>query len=98
MTAEPIVTSPDGTVRLNVRVIPRSPRTTIDGIRDGRLLLRVTAPPVDDAANEAVVTALASALALPRRAVRIVTGQTSRNKTIEMTGVDAAAVRKRLSV
>jgi uncharacterized protein YggU (UPF0235/DUF167 family) len=98
MTHDEIVSPTRTGVRLSLRVIPRSPRTAFDGVRNGRLLLRVTAPPVDDAANDAVVTALATALALPRHAFRIVSGQTSRNTTIEIAGVDAATVRDRLPV
>ena len=61
------ITSTATGVRLAIRVMPRSPRTAIDGIRDGRLIVRVTAPPVDGAANDAVVAALADALDLPKR-------------------------------
>ena len=60
-------------------------------MRDGRLLVRVTAPPVDAAANDAVIRALADALDLPRRAIRIATGASSRNKTVEIAGVDMSA-------
>ena len=85
-------------VRIDLRVIPRSPRTTIGGIRDGRLLVRVTAPPVDDAANDAVVEALARVLDVPKRSIRIVSGATARNKTVEVTGMTGAAVLARLPV
>jgi uncharacterized protein YggU (UPF0235/DUF167 family) len=77
-------------------VIPRSPRTAIDGVRAGRLLVRVTAPPVDSAANEAVIAALAGALDVPRRSIQIVAGLNARNKTVEIAGVTGAAVRTRL--
>lgn len=90
------VTTTAGGVRIAVRVMPRSSRTAIDGIRDGRLLIRVTAPPVDDAANEAVIAVVASRLALPRQAVRIVAGATARNKTIAIAGMTATAVLARL--
>ena len=83
-------------VRVAIRVMPRSPRTTIDGIRDGRLIVRVTAPPVDGAANDAVVAALAHALDLPKRSIRIVAGETSRNKTVDITGLDIKQIRARL--
>jgi uncharacterized protein (TIGR00251 family) len=91
-----IVATPAG-VRLSVRVIPRSPRTNIDGVRDGRLLVRVTAPPVDDAANEALVMFIARALGVSRSAVRIVGGAKARNKTIDVTGIDAASAASRLT-
>ena len=84
--------------RIDIRVMPRSSKNAIDGIRDGRFVVRVTAPPVDGAANAAVVNIIAAALDLPRRSVRVVVGETGRNKTVEVTGLDAAAVRARLVV
>ena len=82
--------------RIDIRVMPRSSKNGIDGIRDGRILVRVTAAPVDGGANDAVVATIAAALDLPRRAVRVVHGNTSRNKTIEVTGLDSATARVRL--
>ena len=91
-----ISATPSG-VRVELRVIPRASRTGVDGVRDGRLLVRVTAPPVDRAANDAVILTLARLLDLPRRAISIVSGSTGRNKTIEIAGLDVATVRARLS-
>ena len=85
-------------VRIDLRVIPKSPRTKIDGVRDGRLLVRVTAPPIDDAANEAVVETLARVLDVPKRSIRIVSGATARNKTIEVAGMSGAAILARLPI
>ena len=82
--------------RIDIRVMPRSPTNGIDGVRDGRILVRVTAAPVDGAANDAVVATVAAALDLPRRSIRVVSGGTSRNKTIEITGLDPATARVRL--
>ena len=97
MTLDGLVTTAvTGGLRVPVRVIPRAPRTSIDGVRDGRLLIRVTAPPVDRAANDAVIDTLARALHLPRVAIRIVSGETSRNKIVEIVGVDDAGLRQRL--
>lgn len=81
--------------RVDVRVVPRASRTTIDGVRDGRLLVRVTAPPVDRAANDAAVLVVARALDLPATAVRIVSGHTNKNKVIEIS-LPADDVRRRL--
>lgn len=86
-----------GGVRVDVRVIPRSPRTAVEGVRDGRLLVRVTAPPVDRAANEAVIEALAEALRVPRRTLALVAGATGRNKTVEIAGVSPPDVLARLA-
>jgi uncharacterized protein YggU (UPF0235/DUF167 family) len=89
-----VTPTPSGT-RIDVRVMPRSSRTAVEGVRDGRLLIRVTAPPVDRAANDAAVQAVARALDLAPGAVRIVSGHTNRNKVIEV-GLPVEAVRRRL--
>lgn len=86
------VTEREGAVRFSVRVQPRSSRTGVEGVHGDALKVRVNAPPVDGAANEAVVEVLAEALGVPRRAVRIVAGDSSRTKVVEVAGVDAAAV------
>jgi uncharacterized protein (TIGR00251 family) len=89
--------SPTATgVRLEVRVMPRSPRNGVDGVRDGRLVVRVTAPPVDGAANEAVADLVASALDVPRRAVVIAAGASGRNKIVDARGVTETEARARL--
>ncbi|MEZ5319987.1 MAG: DUF167 domain-containing protein [Vicinamibacterales bacterium] len=85
-------------VRLDLRVVPRASRNAIDGLREGRLVVRVTAPPVDRAANDAVVRLVAEALGLPRRDVTLVRGETGRNKTVEIRGLGEAAVRERLGM
>jgi uncharacterized protein len=84
-------------VRLDVRVLPRASRNAVEGFRDGRLVIRVTAPPVDGAANSATVALLARRLHLPARALRVVAGETSRNKTIEIDGVAETLVRSSLA-
>ena len=71
-------------MRLDIRVTPRASKNEVGGTRDGRLIVRVTAPPVDDAANEAVIELLAKTYGVPKRAVSIVSGHTSRNKTIDI--------------
>jgi len=76
-------------VRLDIRVMPRSSKNEIGSTRDGRVIVRVTAPPVDGAANEAVIEILARTYHVPRGAVRIVKGHTGRNKTVEIEGVAA---------
>jgi uncharacterized protein (TIGR00251 family) len=98
MTPPPAISTTPTGVRIDLRVIPRSPRTKIDGVRDGRLLVRVTAPPVDDAANDAVVDALSRMLDVPKRSIRIVNGASARNKTVEVAGMNGAAVLARLPV
>jgi len=81
---------------LDVRVIPRAPRTGVDGTRGGALLIRLAAPPVDGAANDALIAFLAAALALPHRNISIVSGQKSRDKRVRIEGIDEPAARIRL--
>ena len=71
-------------MRLEVRVQPRAARTEIAGAHGGALRVRLQAPPVDGAANEALVAFLAEELGVGRRHVRIVAGAASRTKTVEI--------------
>jgi uncharacterized protein (TIGR00251 family) len=81
---------------LDIRVIPRASRTRVDGTRGGALLIRLAAPPVDGAANDALIAFLADALALPRRNISIVSGVRSRDKRVRIEGIDEPAARTRL--
>ncbi len=83
-------------VEVDVRVIPRAARTTLSGTRDHALLIRLAAPPVEGAANEALIELLAETLRLPRRAIRIVSGARGRLKRVAIDGVDESMVRSRL--
>jgi uncharacterized protein len=79
-------------LRLDVRVIPRAGRDEIGGMRDGALIVRVTAPPVDDAANRAVIKLIAKRAGVAPSRVRIARGKRSRTKRIEIdAGQDALA-------
>ena len=69
---------------LDVRVIPRAQKTEFSGERDGRMVVRLAAPPVDGAANEALIAFLAAHYQVPRSRVRIVSGERSRNKRVEI--------------
>ncbi len=82
-----------GAVCFDVRVAPRASRAAITGVHAGALKLSLTAPPVDGAANAALIELLADALAVPRRAVRIARGEHGRNKTVCVEGTSAHAVR-----
>jgi len=83
-------------LRLRVRLSPRASRDRIVGWHGTTLKIHVQAPPVENAANAALVDLLAETLAVPRRAVQIVHGGSSRDKVIEIGGVDPAACRRRL--
>jgi uncharacterized protein len=77
----------NGELTFAVRVVPRASRDAIEGERAGALQVRVMAPPVDDRANQAVRRLLAERLNVPLSAVRIVTGEKSRNKRVVIAGV-----------
>ena len=81
---------------LKVRVQPRASRDALAGEREGALLVRLTAPPVEGAANEALARFLGKALGAPPSAVRIVAGGSGRNKVVAVAGLDAAAALARL--
>ncbi len=82
-----------GEVLLSVRVKPRASRNAIEGEREGALVVRLTAPPVEGEANEALVRLLAARLHVPKSAVRIVSGERSRLKRIAVRGVAANDVQ-----
>lgn len=87
---------PGGTV-VEVRVIPRAAKSSLAGQRDGALLVRLAAPPVDGQANAVLVAFLAAALGVPRRTVSIVHGDKARQKRVLVTGLTPADVAARLT-
>jgi uncharacterized protein (TIGR00251 family) len=82
-----------GGVSFAVRVQPRASRSEIAGEWEGALRVRLTAPPVDDKANEELRRLLAERLKVPLGAVKIAHGQRSRSKRVEIHGATAARVR-----
>jgi uncharacterized protein (TIGR00251 family) len=84
-------------VTLRVRVIPRAGRTAVAGTRDGALLIRLAAAPVDGAANDALIAFLAELFDRPKRDVTLLSGQTSRDKRIAIAGVTETAAGARLA-
>lgn len=90
------LTEVSGGVRFTVHVQPRARRTEIVGVHGDALKLRLQAPPVEGAANEALVAFLAEALGVPRRNVEIVSGASARTKVIEARGVARDQAEKAL--
>jgi uncharacterized protein len=80
-------------VRVSVHVQPRASRNEFVGVHGTALKVRLQAPPVEGAANEALVSLFADRLGVPRRSVRVVTGASSRGKVVEIDGTTEAAVR-----
>jgi len=75
-----------------VRVIPRAGRSGFAGLRDGALLVRLAAAPVDGAANDELIAMLARALHLPKRNITIISGERSRSKRLRVANMDRATV------
>jgi uncharacterized protein len=83
-------------VLIAVRVAPRSSRPGVAGTRDDALLVRLTAAPVEGAANAELIEIIASVLGVAKRAVSIAAGEKSRRKTILVTGLSVDQARTRL--
>jgi uncharacterized protein (TIGR00251 family) len=84
----------DGRARFAVHVQPRAARSEIVGVHGEALKVRLSAPPVDGAANAALVELLADALGVSRHSVRIVSGATSRGKVVEVDGALVENIRR----
>lgn len=85
-------------VRLTLHIQPRGSRNAIEGVHGDALKVRLTAPPVDGAANAALIRYLAERLGVSRSAVRLTGGATSRRKTVAVAGMTEALIRERLGL
>lgn len=92
------ITKTPGGVSLAIKVAPRASRNELAGVEAGALKVRLTAPPVEGAANQALVKLLAKQLKVAKGKVRVVSGQRSRNKRVEISGLDPDQARKRLGL
>lgn len=79
-----------------VRVVPRASKSEIAGEIDGSLKIRLSAPPVDGAANAELVKLLARTFGISRGQVEIISGQTAKTKRIRINGVTADELKSRL--
>jgi uncharacterized protein (TIGR00251 family) len=95
-TALRVTQTPDG-VLFSVHVQPRASRCEICPPKDGELRLRLTSPPVEDAANKQCVELIAKALGIAKSRVSIRAGAKSRHKTVQVAGVEGAAIAALLS-
>lgn len=87
------VTRKDGSLRFEVHAKPRARKSAVVGVSEGKLEVALGAPPVDGAANDALVELLSDVLGVPKRAVSIVRGGSSRHKLVSVEGVDEARLR-----
>jgi uncharacterized protein len=92
------LTEQPGGVTIPIRAVPRAARNALDGVAEGALRVRLAAPPVEGAANKALVAFLAELLGVPKRDVEIVTGERGRRKLVRVVGLTADEARRRLAV
>lgn len=84
-------------VRVEVYIQPRASVTELAGTHAGLIKIRIAAPPVDNAANAALVEFIAKRLGIAKRDVRVVSGASSRRKMLEIDGVSADTIRVALA-
>jgi uncharacterized protein len=84
------------TAILDVRVMPRASKSGLAGVRGNAVLVRLHAAPVDGAANAELIEVLADALGVPKRAISIVSGERSRQKRVQIVGLTADEIARRL--
>ena len=92
----PLSSGPAG-LTFAVRVTPRARRTAIAGVRGPALAIQLASPPVDGAANEALVILLSKIFGRPRRDITILSGHTSRQKRVAVAGVTESEFDSRLN-
>jgi hypothetical protein len=86
-----------GAASLTVRVIARAGTTKFGGIRDGCLLVRLAAAPVDGAANASLVSFLSKSLGIPLRTIAIAAGEHNRHKRVVLGGMSGGEAKRRLA-
>ena len=82
---------------MDVKVLPRSSKDEIVGERDGVCKIKLTAPAIEGKANKALLKLLAKKLGLPKREIRIISGERSRTKSIRINGLTPEQIQKRLT-
>jgi len=83
-------------VLVQIRVIPRARRTKLSGRRGDAIVVRLAAPPVDGAANDALIAFLSERLQIPRRQIELARGAAGRDKTVAIDGLSPAEIARRL--
>ena len=91
-----VLTCDDRGVLVAVRVVPNAARTEITGERAGRLVIRITAPPLEGRANDAVRRLLAKVAGVGASRVQVVSGERARHKTVRIDGISMDEMARRL--
>jgi uncharacterized protein (TIGR00251 family) len=86
----------DLSVDLEIRVMPRAGRSGFGGWREGVLIVKLAAAPVDGAANDELIALLAKTLHVPKRDITILSGERSRNKRVRIAGIEQAQALAKL--
>jgi len=92
------ITSTASGVCLEVQVQPRSSRNQVVGEQDGRLKIKLTAPPVEGEANQALINFLAQELGIPKKDIKLLKGESSRHKLIAINGLNEQELEERLHI
>jgi len=94
--ARPQDKRPQTSATLSLRIQPRASKNEAVALEDGGIKIRLTAPPVDGAANEALVKFFSDALSIAKSRVEIVSGHTSREKVVRIEGIGEEDARRLL--
>jgi hypothetical protein len=89
---------PENSVTISVKIQPRTSRNEISFTDDGGIKIKLTAPPVDGAANAALIKLLSDRLSIGKSAITILTGETSRNKIIKINGLRRSDMERLLNI
>ena len=92
------ITATAAGVCLEVQVQPRSSRNQVVGEQEGRLKIKLTAPPVEGEANQALVDFLAQLLRIPKKDIKLLKGESSRHKLIEIKGIGKQELMDKLDI
>jgi uncharacterized protein len=95
---KPTISAIGTCIRIRVYVQPRASTTELAGLHGDALKIRLAAPPVDGAANDALIAFLAKQLGVPRSRVALVAGATSRAKIVVVEGISPGAAARRLEL
>jgi uncharacterized protein (TIGR00251 family) len=82
--------------RISVKVKPRASRDAVEGWKEGALVVRLTSPPVDGAANSALIKLLANKTGLAKGCISIVSGDKGRSKVLKFEGINIKDLQERL--
>lgn len=83
---------------IKIRAVPRASKNEIQGIYDGALKVRLTSPPIDGKANQALIKFLSKTLGISKAQIELTRGQTGRSKTLRIHGMTTQEIWKKLSL